>query len=69
MRGQVKWFSRKKGYGFIMPDDGGADTMAHYSNIAGSGYRNLYEGQRVEFEIDRTRAKGANALNIRVVPF
>ncbi len=47
--GTVKWFSRLKGYGFIRPDDGGQEVFVHYSAIDGEGYRNLYEGDRVEF--------------------
>jgi cold shock protein len=49
--GIVKWFSRLKGYGFIDPDDGGPEVFVHYSAIDGDGYRNLYEGDRVEFEL------------------
>src|SRR5262249_32654307 len=45
--GVVKWFSPEKGYGFITPDDGGKDLFCHFSEIVGSGYRNLEEGQRV----------------------
>ena len=48
--GIVKWFSRLKGYGFINPDDGGQEVFVHYSAIEGVGYRNLYEGDQVEFE-------------------
>ena len=48
--GVVKWFSSEKGYGFITPDDGGKDLFVHFSEIQGSGYRNLEEGQRVSFE-------------------
>ena len=49
--GIAKWFSRLKGYGFINPDDGGQEVFVHYSAIDGDGYRNLYEGDRVEFEL------------------
>ena len=48
--GTVKWFNEKKGFGFIVRDMGG-DIFVHYSEIRGSGYRTLYEGQRVEFEV------------------
>ena len=46
--GTVKWFSASKGFGFIAPEDGGADLFIHFSNISGGGYRNLEEGQKVE---------------------
>ena len=49
--GTVKWFNAEKGFGFIAPDDGGADVFAHFSAIASSGYRSLDENQKVEFEI------------------
>lgn len=48
--GTVKWFDNSKGYGFIERDQGG-DIFVHYSEIRGSGFRSLYEGQRVEFSI------------------
>ncbi len=47
--GKVKWFSEAKGYGFIATDEGN-DIFVHYSAIRGTGRRNLYEGQEVEFE-------------------
>ena len=49
--GVVKWFSAEKGYGFITPDDGGKDLFVHFSEIQGSGYRNLEEGQRVSVQM------------------
>lgn len=64
--GTVKFFNAEKGYGFIAPEDGGDDVFVHFSNIAGSGYRNLEEGQKVEFEVGPGR-KGDEALNVRVV--
>ena len=48
--GTVKWFNERKGFGFISRDTGG-DIFVHYSEIRGSGYRSLHEGQRVEFEV------------------
>lgn len=49
--GIVKWFSRLKGYGFIQPDEGEREVFVHYSAIDGDGYRNLYEGDRVDFDL------------------
>lgn len=62
--GTVKWFNSDKGYGFIAPDDGSADVFAHFSAITGGGYRNLEEGQKVEFDTERGQ-KGLQAANIR----
>lgn len=64
--GTVKWFSQAKGYGFIQPDDGGADLFIHYSNISGSGFRNLEEGQKVTYEPQEGR-KGLEATDVNVV--
>ncbi|WP_412540482.1 cold-shock protein [Longispora sp. K20-0274] len=64
VQGTVKWFNAEKGFGFISPDDGGADVFAHFSAIATSGYRSLDENQRVEFEITQGQ-KGPQADNIR----
>ncbi|MBN1955182.1 MAG: cold-shock protein [Anaerolineae bacterium] len=63
-QGTVQWFSRVKGYGFIRPDDeGGDDVFVHFSAIKGEGYRNLEEGQRVEFLIEDT-PKGPQAVEV-----
>ena len=62
--GIVKWFSEQKGFGFISPEDGGDDVFVHHSNIQGDGYKNLDEGQRVEFEPGQGR-KGPEATNVR----
>ena len=61
--GTVKWFNAEKGYGFIAPDDGSADLYAHHSAIAGSGYKNLDEGQKVQFDVVQG-PKGLQAENI-----
>ncbi len=62
-QGTVKWFSQDKGYGFIKPDDGGDDVFVHYSAIAGGGFRNLEEGDKVTYEVTQGR-KGAQAVNV-----
>lgn len=61
--GVVKWFSRLKGYGFINPDNGEQEVFVHYSAIDGEGYRNLYEGDQVEFELV-DRGKGPQAQHV-----
>jgi CspA family cold shock protein len=61
--GTVKWFSAEKGFGFITPDDGSADVFVHFSAIAGDGYRNLEEGQKVSFETTQGQ-KGPQASNV-----
>lgn len=63
IEGTVKWFSRDKGYGFIIPDNGGKDVFVHYSAIEGSGFRNLEENDRVEFEIEDS-PKGPQAAHV-----
>jgi CspA family cold shock protein len=60
----VKWFNSDKGFGFIAQDGGGSDVFAHYSNIQAQGYRELQEGQRVEFDVAQS-PKGPQAENIR----
>ncbi|QCU76906.1 cold-shock protein [Citricoccus sp. SGAir0253] len=62
--GTVKWFNAEKGYGFIAPDDNSADIFVHYSSIQGGGYRELQEGQKVEYEAEQG-AKGMQASSVR----
>jgi len=62
--GTVKWFSSQKGYGFITPDDGTADVFVHHSAIAGEGYKNLDEGQKVEYEVTQG-PKGPQAAGVK----
>jgi cold shock protein len=63
--GSVKFFNAEKGFGFISRE-GGDDVFVHFSNIQGSGYRSLDEGQRVEFDVAPGR-KGEEAQNVRVI--
>jgi CspA family cold shock protein len=62
--GTVKWFNATKGYGFVTPDDGTPDVFVHVSAIDGSGYRELIEGERVEFEQTQGQ-KGPQATKVR----
>ncbi|ANN80310.1 cold-shock protein [Bordetella flabilis] len=61
--GVVKWFNAEKGFGFIMPESGGKDLFAHFSEIQGGGYKSLEENQRVSF-IAGQGAKGPQATKI-----
>lgn len=65
-QGTVKWFNGDKGYGFIAPNDGSADLFVHFSEIQGSGFRNLEEGQQVEFEVGEG-AKGPQAQQVLAI--
>ena len=65
VQGTVKWFNGSKGYGFIERADGD-DVFVHFYAIVGDGYRNLEEGQRVEFVITQGQ-KGLQAENVVVI--
>ncbi|HEY2663180.1 MAG TPA: cold-shock protein [Candidatus Binataceae bacterium] len=60
--GKVKWFSPKKGYGFITMEDG-KDVFVHYSSISATGFKSLQEGDNVEFELSQG-PKGLQASNV-----
>jgi CspA family cold shock protein len=64
--GKVKWFNTQKGYGFIVPDDGGKDIFVHISAVERSGLRTLNENQKVEYDLQNDKGKTA-AVNIKVV--
>ncbi|KPJ49997.1 cold-shock protein [candidate division TA06 bacterium DG_26] len=64
-KGKVKWFNESKGYGFITCEDG-KDVFVHYSSIQGDGFKTLWEGQDVEFDVVPGE-KGNQANNVRVV--
>jgi len=65
--GTVKWFHRKKGYGFIIPDGEKKDLFVHFSDILMDGYKALYEGDVVEFEVGEGPNGGSVAKNVRVL--
>jgi CspA family cold shock protein len=56
--GTVKWFNGTKGFGFIQPDDSGADVFVHISAVERAGMRSLDEGQKVSFELERDQRSG-----------
>ncbi|MCB1557806.1 MAG: cold-shock protein [Alphaproteobacteria bacterium] len=62
--GTVKWFNGQKGFGFIIPDDGGKDIFVHISAVEKSGMKTLDEGQKLEFDLEESRGKTA-AVNLR----
>ena len=64
--GTVKWFNEKKGFGFIVPDDGSEDLFVHHSKIAAEGFRSLREGQKVEYDVGQGQ-KGPEATNVKPV--
>jgi CspA family cold shock protein len=64
-QGTVKWFNGGKGYGFI-EREAGDDVFVHFNAIVGDGYRNLQEGQRVEFNVVQGQ-KGLQAENVQVI--
>ncbi len=64
--GTVKWFNTQKGYGFIQPDEGGADVFIHITALEKSGLRGLNEGQKISYDIQNDPKKGkAAAVNIQ----
>lgn len=65
--GTVKWFNGTKGFGFIQPDDGGADVFVHISAVERAGLRSLDEGQKVTYELEQDRRSGKmSAGNLQV---
>jgi cold shock protein len=65
--GTVKWFNGTKGYGFIQPDDGGADVFVHISAVERAGLQSLNEGQKLSYELERDKRSGkTSAGNLQV---
>jgi len=64
--GTVKWFNTTKGFGFITPDEGGADVFVHISAVQQAGWRNLEEGKKVSYELQNDPKKGkSSAVNLQ----
>ncbi|QWK81506.1 cold-shock protein [Ochrobactrum sp. BTU1] len=64
--GTVKWFNSTKGFGFIQPDNGGADTFVHISAVERAGLRSLDEGQKLTYDVEQDRKSGKmSACNLQ----
>ena len=63
--GTIKWFNATKGYGFIMPQDGGKDVFVHITAVQAAGLGGLNEGQQISYEVVMERGKAA-ATNLRL---
>lgn len=63
LKGKVKWFDNKKGYGFITPENGEKDLFVHFNNIVKDGYKTLLDNQAVEYELEESD-KGPLAVNV-----
>ena len=63
--GTVKWFNSTKGYGFIEPEDGGADVFVHITAVQASGMDGLEEGQKLSFDLEEARNGKSNAVNLQ----
>jgi cold shock protein len=65
-KGTVKFFNNKKGFGFIVPENGGTDIFVHVSALENSGVDGLNEGQKVSYELGTDRQGRPNAIDLRV---
>ncbi|EMG51735.1 cold-shock protein [Brucella pseudogrignonensis] len=64
--GTVKWFNSTKGFGFIQPDNGGADAFVHISAVERAGMRDIFEGQKLSFDLERDMKSGKmSACNLQ----
>lgn len=61
--GEVKWFNNAKGWGFILPEEGGEDIFVHFSSIQGTGYKTLMAGQSVDFTVQKGE-RGLHAIDV-----
>lgn len=61
--GEVKWFNNAKGWGFIVPEEGGEDIFVHFSSIQGTGYKTLMAGQSVDFTVQKGE-RGLHAIDV-----
>ncbi len=64
--GTVKWFNATKGYGFIQPDDGSKDVFLHISDVERAGIENPQEGQKLEYELQRSQQGKTSAGNLKL---
>ena len=64
--GTVKFFNKEKGFGFITPDNGESEVFVHFRSIVGDGFKTLYEGQRVRFNVSDGR-KGPQADEVEII--
>ena len=65
--GTVKWFNGQKGYGFIQPDEGGADVFVYISAVDGAIMKGLREGQKLSYDLERGRNGKSSAVNLRAL--
>lgn len=66
--GTVKWFNATKGFGFIQPDSGGEDAFVHISAVEHAGMREIVEGQKLSYELERDKKSGKNsATNLQSI--
>ncbi|CAN7682130.1 cold-shock protein [Phyllobacterium sp. LjRoot231] len=61
--GTVKWFNATKGFGFIQPDDGGADVFVHISAVERAGMRSLNDGQKIKYELVQDKRSGKSSAD------
>ncbi len=64
-KGTVKWFNSQKGFGFITNDTNGEDVFVHFSGIVSNGFKNLEEGQKVIFDLEKGK-RGMQAVNVTI---